>query len=137
MKALADAARFEDAAAVRDRAAALSRALRRQRQLEAVSRSPRVEIEVVPGPGVGTPAHTVVLSHGRLVAPGSLLTAERSNSPRTATVVARDDLDELSCVATWLDSAAAQVRLVHCEGELASVLPALPRFEPTKTARRH
>lgn len=138
MRALAEAGRFEDAATVRDRAAALSRALQRQRQLEAVSRSAWVEMEVAPAPGSGAPTHTVVLSHGRLVGPGSFLRAEPSGLQRdvhAGTVVRRDDIDELTCVASWLQSSAARIRLVRCEGELASALPRLPQFEPT-TRRR-
>ncbi|HEY4376456.1 MAG TPA: hypothetical protein VGM93_04830, partial [Acidimicrobiales bacterium] len=36
--------------------------------------------------------------------------------------------DELTCVAAWLDREAAKVRLVHCDGGLASAFPALPSF---------
>jgi hypothetical protein len=36
--------------------------------------------------------------------------------------------DELACVAAWLDRNARKVRLVHCEGTLASALPAVPEL---------
>ena len=42
--------------------------------------------------------------------------------------------DELSCVASWLDREAARVRVVHCEGGLASPFPPLPSFEPAPVA---
>jgi len=38
--------------------------------------------------------------------------------------------DELACVAEWLDRRAGRMRLVSCDGELASPLPRLPTFEP-------
>ena len=44
--------------------------------------------------------------------------------------------DELACVGTWLDAEAGRLRLVHCDGELASPLPRLPRFEPRRTQAR-
>jgi hypothetical protein len=45
-------------------------------------------------------------------------------------------VDELSCVASWLESEARRVRLVHCEGPWALPLPRLPRFEPVRGRAR-
>jgi hypothetical protein len=45
-------------------------------------------------------------------------------------------VDELSCVASWLESEARRVRLVHCEGPWAVPLPRLPRFEPVRARAR-
>ena len=42
----------------------------------------------------------------------------------------RELADEVSCVAAWLDAEASRLRLVACDGELASPLPRLPSYEP-------
>jgi DNA polymerase-3 subunit epsilon len=42
--------------------------------------------------------------------------------------------DELACVAAWLDRHPDQVRLVSCDGALATPLPPLPQFRPTARA---
>src|SRR5947207_4346349 len=60
MNALANAERFEEAADTRDRAAALARALIRQRRLESLRRSGRLEFEDADG-------RRVVLAAGRLL----------------------------------------------------------------------
>ncbi len=59
MRVLAEAGRFETAAAVRDRAAALSRAVQRQRRLESLRGARRLVVEVDGEGGA-------VLDHGRL-----------------------------------------------------------------------
>jgi DNA polymerase-3 subunit epsilon len=123
MVALATAERFEEAADTRDRAAALARALTRQRRLEALRRSGRLEIEDADG-------RRVILAAGRLL-----------DGPLFATAAAIDDVvgdgplprelaDEVGCVAAWLDAEAPRLRLVACDGELASPLPRLPSYEP-------
>jgi DNA polymerase-3 subunit epsilon len=135
MRALAEAGRFEDAAAVRDRAAALSRAIRRQRQMDSLRRSGRLELEVgsvradIPGPA----RRRVVLSRGELVAAGDALPLVTVNS--ASPFVTREAVDELSCVASWLESSADEVSVVRCDGELASALPRLPTFEPVRRRR--
>jgi hypothetical protein len=42
----------------------------------------------------------------------------------------RDVADEVACIASWLDTKAARIRLLSCDGELSSLLPRLPRYEP-------
>jgi hypothetical protein len=39
-------------------------------------------------------------------------------------------VDELQCVASWLDERAPRVRVVHCDDGLASRLPLVPTFTP-------
>lgn len=154
MATLARAERYEEAADVRDRAGALAKALARQRRLDALRRSGWVHLEL---PGVGG----VELHHGRLVrswgdpvddlgAPAPPLPFP-APTPRSATVgtepgglvspgpglalgepVPREQADELLCVARWLDAKAARVRLVHSDRGLASALPALPTYEPSR-----
>ena len=131
MAALAAAERYEEAADVRDRAAALARALARQRQLDGLRRAGRVEIEVA------DPARRVVLSGGRLAAgPGQLALDDDADLAASGAdphgPLPRHLVDELSCVASWLEAEARRVRLVHCEAPWAVPLPRLPRFEPVR-----
>ena len=121
MHALAVAERFEEAADVRDAAGALARALHRQRRLDGLRRAGRVEV-------AGPDGHDSVLDCGRLLRPGTLLDTAEFVDPNLP--LPRHLADELNCVGTWLDAEAGRLRLLHCEGELASSLPRLPRFEP-------
>ncbi|MGI8809460.1 MAG: DEDD exonuclease domain-containing protein [Acidimicrobiales bacterium] len=138
MAALAATDRYEEAADMRDRAAALARALTRQRQLDALRRSGRMEIEVRDGPQAGgrpSPSRRVVLAGGRLVGDTdqlTLLDGDAAADPDPDAPLARDLVDELSCVASWLEAAATSVRVLHCEGPWSLPVPRLPRFEPVK-----
>jgi DNA polymerase-3 subunit epsilon len=127
MTALADLERYEEAADMRDRAAALARALARQRQLDALRRAGRIEIEVA-----GDPGRRVVLTRGRLAEGTGQLSLEDTDEPAQEGPLPRHLLDELSCVASWLDAEARSVRLVHCEEPWSVPLPRLPRFEPVR-----
>ena len=134
MRALADAERFEEAADVRDRAAALARALTRHRRLDSLRRAGRVELDV--------DGSLVVLTGGRLSAAGasaagSLALFDADHPPESADPPGGDGLplpchlvDEVSCVAAWLDAEGRSARLLSCEGAWTSPLPALPRYEP-------
>ncbi|HVF76339.1 MAG TPA: DEDD exonuclease domain-containing protein [Acidimicrobiales bacterium] len=126
MRALAAAQRYEEAASVRERAAALSRAIARQRRLDALRRAGRVTL-AIEGEG------TAVLDRGRLLrtSDGGLLFDNEFTGP-----VPRELVDELMAVASYLDTKAARLRLVESEGELAWPLPRLPRYEPRKPAAR-
>jgi DNA polymerase-3 subunit epsilon len=131
MAALASAERFEEAADVRDRAAALAAALTRQRRLQQLRNSGRIELDL-------GEAGSVELDRGRLtrtwiegelplgtaVAAGDADEAVEGSSSEAWIPV--DLADELACVASWLDANAPRIRLVQCEGTLASSLPAVP-----------
>jgi DNA polymerase III subunit epsilon len=123
MEALAASDRFEEAADVRDRAAAFAQALHRQRRFDALRRSRRVHLEI---PGC-EPAE---ICDGRLVVPGALDLGPAV--PPADQPLPRELADELQCIAGWLDQRAHRVRLLHCEGELASSLPPLPTFTPRR-----
>ena len=127
MHALARDERFEEAADVRDRAAALAATLRRQRRIETLRRAGRVRIEVPDGGGAEVEGGRLVCSWGP---DGGLPFPTASSSDEEGTgPLPRELADELLCVARWLDERAGQVRLVHCEGGLASDLPLLPSYE--------
>jgi DNA polymerase-3 subunit epsilon len=143
MQALAAAERFEEAADVRDDTAALVDALRRQRRLDAMGASGRIELEV--GGAEGSTPVLVELDGGRLLrswradelALGAGVTSDLMAGPPAAAPapgqpVPTDVADELVCVAGWLDQNAGRVRLVRADGQLASLLPALPKLQPRR-----
>ncbi len=142
MTALAEAERYEDAAVTRDRAQALARALHRQRRVDRLRRAGRVELELAPRDGSSRPPRRLVLDCGRLLDAADadhdaldLWPAEWDAGPepgdRPDVPLARHLVDELACVASWLDAEAHRIRLVHCDGELASCLPPIPLLSPT------
>ena len=124
MAALARAERFEEAADTRDRTTALVHALFRQRRAEQLRRSGTLELDLGDG-------RRVELDGGRLLrawSDGELALGIACEPP-----VASDEgwlhaalADELACVAAWLDRNAPRVRLLRCDGVLASPLPPLP-----------
>ncbi|MEA2828394.1 MAG: polymerase subunit epsilon [Actinomycetota bacterium] len=132
MRDLAAAERFEEAADVRDRASALARALARHRRLDSLRRAGRIELDV--------DGARVVLAGGRLSPSGPLALFDADNVTGGATgpepavdpggPLPRHLVDEVSCVAAWLDAEGRSARLVSCEGPWSSPLPVLPRYEP-------
>ena len=126
MAALACAERFEEAADVRDRAEALSTALHRQRRAEQLRRSGTIELDL------GNGMH-VELEDGRLLrswTDGELALGVTCEPPDAGDTpwVPPALADELLCVAAWLDKNTSRVRLVRCDGTLASPLPAVPQL---------
>jgi DNA polymerase-3 subunit epsilon len=137
---LAAAERYEEAADMRDRAAALSRALTRQRQFDALRRAGRVEIEVAAEAGAGV--RRLVFAGGRLVTEAgggqlSLVDVDPDGEdPGPDRPLPRHLVDELSCVVSWLEAEARSVRLLHCEEPWSVPVQRLPRFEPVKVRSR-
>jgi len=156
MRALAAEQRFEEAADVRERAAALTRVLRRQRQIDALVGSGRVVVEI--GDEARAELHGGRLSRAWSTAdlplggghdgddratPASQLSfageaawVDQLRSPLEAADAPPpplDLVDELTCVASWLDEQAHRIRLVDAEHGLASRLPRLPSFEPRRS----
>jgi DNA polymerase-3 subunit epsilon len=149
MVALAGEARFEEAADMRERAAALASAIRRQRRLDTLRASGRLLVEIPGRAGAE-------LRDGRLVRSWAITAAGDAAMPlpldldpdapesaveqlhlagaRLLDPLPKALADELSCVAAWLDREAGRVRVVHCEGGLASPFPPLPSFEPAAAA---
>lgn len=142
MEALASAERFEEAADVRDRASALADTLLRQRLLDRVRDAERL---VVSGPD----GHHAELRRGRLHAvwatdpaptggPGAQLAFEPAPVEAAPTdpvpptgPVPKEAVDELLCVARWLDRHHARLSVTSVEGTYASQLPAVPSFKPS------
>jgi DNA polymerase-3 subunit epsilon len=120
MHALARAERFEEAAEMRDRAAALASAIARQRRLDGLRRAGHVILEL-PG-GIG-----LELDGGRLVRSwlGAALPLPLEEGP-----MPHHAADEVACIASWLEKDAHRIRVVSCDGELASAVAALPTLRP-------
>jgi DNA polymerase-3 subunit epsilon len=127
MRTLAAAERFEEAAATRDRAAALAGALHRQGQLDSLRRASRLELDLT-----GDHPRRLVF-RGGLLGPQAGVDAGPTD-PGPDGPVPRQLVDELACVASWLEAEAARVRVVRCDGELSWPAAALPRYEPRGAA---
>ena len=136
IRGLADAQRFEEAADVRDRAGALAASLVRQRRLDGLRRAGRVLLQVGDGGAELAGGRLVRTWHGT-DPPGSLVPPDPVPVPTVAAARRLEPLpaalaDELACVAGWLDRDAGRVRILDCEGELASRLPLVPDFTPMR-----
>jgi DNA polymerase-3 subunit epsilon len=137
MRTLAAAARFEEAADVRDRAAVLARAMVRQRRHEQLRSAGRITVSVAGEEGG-------VVDFGRLVAAWAgdtpPLLPLPSNAPAPEGPIPKELSDELSCLASWLDARAGRVTVSGADGALLSWPispgPAVPRFEPVRARAR-
>ena len=140
MRDMAAAERFEEAADARDRAAALARALSRHRRLDSLRRAGRLELEV--------DGDHVVLAGGTLAAgPGMLALVPDGAGPPTDGPHDNGDpgderdaplpchlVDEVACVAAWLDAEGRAATLVSCDGAWASPLPVAARLRARRPA---
>lgn len=124
MEQLARAERFEEAADVRDRAAALASALYRQRRAEQLRQSGTVELDLGDGGRVRLEGGCLLhaWTEGDLALGFGCSPSQAASQPW----VPVDLADELACVASWLDKNGRQVRLISCDGTLASALPSVP-----------
>ena len=129
LRDLAADERYEEAADTRDRAAALSQALQRHRRFAMCARLGSRGALAARRQRRGAAARPAGPRLGRR--PAVHRPRRSSSSPaRPATgTVARDEADELLCVGQWLDREAANVRLLHADGVLASPTP------PPRTVR--
>jgi DNA polymerase-3 subunit epsilon len=116
MRRLADAERYEEAAATRDRLATLAQALQRQRAMDALRTADRLVLETDEG--------RLVLVYGRVVLDEA---AAPPDPPDLAVPPSAGVADELMLVSRWLQ----QARRVRCEdatGVAASRLPAVASY---------
>jgi DNA polymerase III subunit epsilon len=115
--------RHDEAASIRDAAAALGRARRRHQRLDELRRSGHTMVELPDG-------RRVELARGRLLRAGRagtpptaaadagsaelarFLSAEGIEAPPAAGPVPLDLVDELTCVAAWLDRYGDRLRIV-------------------------
>src|SRR5690606_29610059 len=104
--------RFEEAAATRDRLTALVGATRRHLLIEAIRRVGRAEITLG--------GSTWIIDRGRLLDATKVDTISRAlpvaaPEPCTASVLARDCVDEALCLARFCDKRADRLQ-VRCAG---------------------
>ena len=135
LAALAADERFEEAADVRDRAEALSSALRRQRRFELLRRAGRVRLQLPDGSGAELDAGRLLRAWAPGEGPETTLVevTPQLDLEQPLPPLDRRLVDELNCVASWLDRSAHELVIAHCEGELASTLPNVASFTPKRT----
>ena len=134
MLALARVQRFEEAAAVRDRAQALAGAIRRQRMIEHVRHAGRVDLRI--GQVLFEFDHGL-FDNARL--DGTLAMGLPLAAPPFTPLhrpLPRESVDEVLCIARYLDANVHRVDLLACSGEWAEPIEPLPSFEARKTVRR-
>lgn len=132
MATLADQARFEEAAAVRDRLATLARALRRDRSLQWLRAAGVMRIETSEG------IRTIDGGHLRIGSTPLLDDAVAAGATAARPLPfgqppARDEVDEMLAVARWLDREvrAGRVSLVEASGCAATACSGrLPDYAP-------
>ena len=135
MHRLAAQERFEEAATVRERARVLSGCLLRQRRFDLLRRSGSVRVRTKNYGGAD-------LVDGHLERAWTELPIDDPPSQRGDGLgvpggchpgpVAKEDADELSCVAVWFDHQAHRLNLLHCDGTLIEPIAPLPDFEPRR-----
>ncbi|QGG95586.1 DEDD exonuclease domain-containing protein [Actinomarinicola tropica] len=137
MRALAAEERYEEASSVRDRAAALSTAVTRQRQLDALRSAGHLVVEADDGSGAEIDHGLLVRAWGPDESAAPTLPGLLVATPSDLSLPpAREQVDELLCVARWLDERAGRLRVVHADGGLAHQLVELPRFDPRRRPTR-
>jgi hypothetical protein len=123
MTHLADEERFEEAAEVRDRASALDR----RDRIDGLRHSGRLRL-VVDG------ASVTEFRDGRLVTDHrvgeGLPTLEWTpGGPTAEEPLAKEQADELHCVASWLKRDAHRIVVEHCDGTLVEPVHRTPDFQ--------
>ncbi len=122
MKQLADAERFEDAAALRDRAGTLARAIDRQRKIAHLRTSGWTVLHLE--------NRVLRLDHGRLrFGEGRAATGVLAHHDER--LITRELVDELACVVRCIEKLGNRISIVESEHGLALPARKLPRFEPS------
>jgi DNA polymerase-3 subunit epsilon len=145
--ALLDESRHAAAALVRSGAEAVTQALRRTRQVDVLRRAGRVVLELPDGSGAellrgcllrawpappssSAPPPRVRRASAESAELAAWLSPDRCSPPPADGPVPPTVMDEMVCVATWLERWAHRVRLVSADGELAEPLPRLAMPAP-------
>ncbi|MCB0991266.1 MAG: DEDD exonuclease domain-containing protein [Acidimicrobiales bacterium] len=137
MHALALAERFEEAAETRDRAAALAAILRRSHLFARMQRAGRLVVEQPGRGGAEIVAGRLVNTWSTdgdvpLFSPTDIGAPGPEPAGPFGPVLDGSAADEIICVASWLDSNAADLRLLQVEGQWSSATISLPRFAAAK-----
>ena len=125
MRMLAEDERFEEAAALRDRAGALSRALDRQRKIVALRTTDWIELQIR---GEDPTPHVLRLDRGRLRFTDGRFPGVVENTAH----IERQFVDELWCLAQWIEKATSKLTVLTAGGGLAWPSQRMPRFEPLR-----
>lgn len=135
MEALAVEERFEEAADVRDRAVALAGAIVRKRRMDELRSAGLLEFRT--GDGTAVRLRQGVLDEQGLGDDGSLFAADTTDVEAMAPgPVPRHLVDELDCVAQFLDKHGTTLHLLRCTGGWASPTAPLDDFRPRRPGRR-
>jgi len=137
MESLAAAGRYEEAADVRDRAAALATALTRQRRADSLRRAGTLRVRL-PSGQVAEVRNGVLVRVGAADDPGPQLALEGladvlPDLPDPDRPLPRHLVDEVACVAGWLEAEAHRVRIEHADHPLAAPAQVLPSFTPGRS----
>ncbi len=127
MTRLANEERFEEAAEVRDRASALASALDRRDRIDRLRHSGRLRL-VVDGTSV-TEFRDGRLVTDHLVGEGSPTLEWTPRGPTAEEPLAKEQADELHCVASWLKRDAHRIVVEHCDGTLVEPVHRTPDFQ--------
>lgn len=138
MERLAASERFEEAADVRDRADALARALRRQGRIRQWRTPALVRVQLPGGGGADIVHGRLDRTWGRGEYDRGAVQLRLEPTPSTADPstesVASEEVDEILCIASFIDRYADRLTLLHVEGELSSTLPRVRTYRPGDTA---
>lgn len=131
---------FEAATGVREQAAALATALHRQRQVRSLRRAGRIVVEIPDQGGAeihhGTLVHTWD-STGRSAlreqdrTPAGPVAACVDDASKLDAPLPRESADEVLCIARWLETNAATIRLAHSDHGLRTPIHRIDRFTPS------
>ncbi len=128
MHSLAAEERFEEASALRDRAGVLARAIDRQRKIGRLRQTDWLELRFR-----SNEAETYMLRMDR----GRLRFTEGRfpTPPGNPFHIERQFVDELWCIAQWIEKATTKVTVVSTSAALSWPAFRLPRFEPVRPIR--
>jgi hypothetical protein len=126
--------RFEEAADVRDRAVALAGALVRKRRMDELRSAGVLEFRTREGATVRL--HQGVLDEQGLGGDGSLFADAGGDAPLDPGPVPRHLVDELDCVAQFLEKHGTTLHLLRCTGGWMSPAAPLDDFRPRQPGRR-
>lgn len=121
---------YEDAELVRERAATLETAMRRQRQIDGLRNTGRLVFELSEQGGAELNAGIMTRAwdaHGK--GQSSTLIAPVAKETPPYGPIPCEQLDELLCIAQWIEANATSLQIIHSDNGYATELPRIDRFE--------